>query len=128
MKKTKIIYWIFTILFVGFMLFSSIPDALMKPEAVTFMNHLGYPAYFISFIGVLKILGCIAIMIPGFPRIKEWAYAGMAFDLFGAIYSMIANDGFQVPMLFMIVPVVLGVGSYVYFHKMLEAKTTELKI
>ena len=94
----------------------------MSPEAVTFMNHLGYPAYFISFIGVIKILGCIAIIIPGFPKIKEWAYAGMAFDLIGAIYSMIANDGFQVPMLFMLVPVVLGAGSYIYFHKLLDQR------
>ncbi len=122
MKKTKLIYWTATILFVGFMLFSSIPDALMTPEAVTFMTHLGYPSYFISFIGVAKILGCIAIVVPGFPKIKEWAYAGMAFDLLGAIYSLIANDGFHVPMLFMLVPLVLGMVSYLYYQKMITLK------
>ena len=73
------------------MLFSSIPDVMATPEATKFMSGmLGYPAYFTPFIGVAKILGVIAILIPGFPRIKEWAYAGLAYDLIGAVYSGIA--------------------------------------
>ena len=117
MKKNKIIYWIVTILFVAFMIFTAIPEIMNTAESVAFMDHLGYPAYFNQFIGIAKILGCIAILIPGFPRLKEWAYAGLAFDLTGAIYSMIAVEGFQVPMLFMLVPVVLGILSYVFYHK-----------
>ena len=117
MKKNKIIYWIVTILFVAFMIFTAIPEVMNTAESVAFMDHLGYPAYFNQFIGIAKILGCIAILIPGFPRVKEWAYAGLAFDLTGAIYSMIAVDGFMVPMLFMLVPVVLGAFSYVFYHK-----------
>jgi uncharacterized membrane protein YphA (DoxX/SURF4 family) len=123
MKKNKIIYWIVTILFVAFMIFTAIPEVLNTAESIAFMDHLGYPPYFNPFIGIAKFLGCIAILIPGFPRVKEWAYAGLAFDLTGAIYSMIAVDGFQVPMLFMLVPVVLGVFSYVYYHKLLVPKT-----
>ena len=76
MKRIKIIYWTVTILFAAFMIFTAIPDILMAPDAVTFMNQLGYPNYFIPFIGIAKVLGCIAILVPGFPRIKEWAYAG----------------------------------------------------
>src|SRR6185369_10727053 len=102
MKKTKIAFWIITGLFSAFMLFSSIPDILVVPDAKAFMNHLGYPDYIIPFLGVMKLLGIIAILIPGFPRIKEWAYAGLFFDLFGAVYSGIANDGFQPGMLIMI--------------------------
>ena len=93
MKKTKIIYWVITILFGGFMLFSAIPDIMNKPEAIDFMNKLGYPPYFTPFIGVAKLLGVIAILVPGFPRIKEWAYAGLMFDLIGAAYSIYATSG-----------------------------------
>lgn len=118
MKKTKTLYRIFTGLFVAFMVFTSIPDITMNKDAIVFMNHLGYPNYFIPFIGVLKLLGCVAILIPGYPRIREWAYAGLFFDLAGATYSQIANDGFQPPMLFMLVPIVLMVVSYVLCHKL----------
>jgi uncharacterized membrane protein YphA (DoxX/SURF4 family) len=121
MKRTKLLYWIFTILFAGLMLFSAIPDIMVVPDAITFMNHLGYPNYFIPFIGVAKLLGVIAILIPGFPRIKEWAYAGLFFDLIGAIYSQIATDGFKMPMLFMLVWIVFGILSYVYYQKQKQA-------
>ena len=117
MKKNKIIYWIVTILFVAFMIFTAIPEVMNTAESLAFMDHLGYPHYFNPFIGVAKFLGCIGILITGFPRVKEWAYAGLAFDLTGAIYSMIAVDGFQVPMLFMLVPVVLGTISYMFYHR-----------
>src|ERR1041384_6465706 len=69
MKKDKLIFWTITILFSVFMLFSAIPDILMIPDAVAFMNHLGYPNYIILFIGVAKVVGIIAILIPKFKRI-----------------------------------------------------------
>jgi hypothetical protein len=67
MKKDKIIYWTITGLFSAFMLFSSVPGALLQPEAKQFLNHLGYPDYFIQLISYIKILGIIAILIPVFP-------------------------------------------------------------
>jgi len=118
MKKTKIIYWVSTILFVLFMGSTAIPDVRSTPEAVAFLTQLGYPLYFIPFIGVLKLLGCVALVVPGFPKVKEWAYAGFAFDLIGAIYSALAVSGFDVMMLIMILPIGLMILSYVYFHKM----------
>lgn len=122
MKKIKIIYWIATAIFAFFMLGSAIPDILVMPMAIEGMHTgLGYPVYFIPFIGVAKTLGVIAILIPGFPRIKEWAYAGLFFDLIGAVYSMIAIGipvGDWVPAL---LPVAVGVLSYVYYHKRLKA-------
>jgi hypothetical protein len=117
MKKTNTIYWIFTILFAVTMAGTAIPDVIMQPEAVKFMTHLGYPLYFIPFIGWAKILGAAAILIPGFPRIKEWAYAGLFFDLIGAVYSNIAVGPLDLSMLFMLVFFIPGVLSYVYYHK-----------
>jgi len=81
MKKMKTFFWIITGLLSAFMLFSAIPDILVVPEAIKFMNGLGYPTYIIPFLGVAKLLGVIAILIPGSTRIKEWAYAGLFFDL-----------------------------------------------
>lgn len=116
MKKTNIIYWIFTGLFSFMMLGSAIPDIMVDPIAVQGMHtELGYPVYFIPFIGVAKTLGVIAILIPGFPRIKEWAYAGLFFDLIGATFSIAAIG--KPDWMFMVLPVALGVVSYVFYHK-----------
>jgi uncharacterized membrane protein YphA (DoxX/SURF4 family) len=120
MKRTKIIYWISTILFAGLMAFTAVPDILVLPDAKKFMDALGYPAYFTPFIGWAKVLGCIAILIPGFYRVKEWAYAGLFFDLIGAVYSNIAEFGVNSSMLFMALPFILGILSYVYYHKQLK--------
>ena len=121
MKKLNIAYWIITGLFAAFMISTAIPDVLKSPEAVTFIMKLGYPEYFVPFIGYAKILGSIAILIPGFPRIKEWAYAGLFFDLFGAAYSNIAVAGFDPGMLFMLVIFAAFAASYILHHKRLAA-------
>ena len=118
MKKTKIIYWIITGLFSAFMLFSAVPDILSTSDAITFMNHLGYPNYIIPFLGVAKLLGIIVILIPGFPRIKEFAYAGLAFDLIGATYSVIAIGGLQLQVSFMVLPILFLVVSYTLYHRL----------
>ena len=119
MKKTKTLYWIFTGLFGAAMLFSAIPDIMCVPDAITFMTQLGYPIYLISFIGVAKLLGVIAILIPGFPRIKEWAYAGLVFDLIGAMYSITAQSGF-ISALPMLIFLILAFCSYIFYHKKLK--------
>ncbi len=83
-KRLNISYWIFTGLFAGFMIFSAIPDLMVTSQAVDIVStQLGYPKYIISFLGVAKLLGAIAILVPGYPRLKEWAYAGLVFDLIG---------------------------------------------
>lgn len=93
--------------------------ALLSLELALIIYQLGYPLYMLPFIGVAKLLGIIALLVPGFPRIKEWAYAGMFFDLTGAVYSGLITGGFHPQMLFMLVPFVLGGLSYVYHHKRL---------
>ena len=103
MKTTNILFWIVTILFSGFMLFSAFTEITMDPKGLEVLRHLGYPDYLTPFLGYAKVLGAIALLVQGnFPRIKEWAYAGFFFDLAGATYSGIATDGFQAPMLFML--------------------------
>lgn len=120
MKKTKTIYWVTTTIFALFMASTAIPDIMMQKEAMAFITSLGYPEYFIPFIGVAKLLGCIAIMVPGFPKIKEWAYAGLAFDLIGAVYSNLMVHGWDNGMLTMIPIFGFMIASYVYNARLLK--------
>lgn len=119
-KRNNLVYWISTVLFCAFMLMGSIPNILSAPEWVEIFNQLGYPLYMLPFIGMAKLLGITALLVPGFPRIKEWAYAGFFFDLTGAVYSAIYVNGFHPQMLVMLVPYGLGALSYVYHHKRLR--------
>jgi uncharacterized membrane protein YphA (DoxX/SURF4 family) len=121
MKQTNIIYWISTGLFGAFMFFSGITNIMVVPDAIKIFEDLGYPVYLIPFLGWAKVLGAIALFIPGFPRIKEWAYAGLFFDLLGATYSGLAVTGFKPEMLGMIVFFGLLFLSYAYHHKRVKA-------
>jgi DoxX-like family len=117
MKSTKIIYWTTTILFAGFMIFSAIPNIAQSEEAVTFITNLGYPKYFIPFIGVAKLIGSLAILTPQFKKIKEWAYAGLFFDLIAAVYSIIQVTGFEKSMFVMVIIFAIAITSYIYNGK-----------
>ena len=118
MKKTKIIYWVFTSLFAFMMLGSTIPDIFSAPVAIKGMHEgLGYPIYFIPFIGFAKLLGVIAILLPVYSRLKEWAYAGLFFDLLGATYSIAASGAPVASWIFMVLPLGLGICSYVFYHR-----------
>jgi hypothetical protein len=125
-NRNSIIFWISTSLFTAFMLMSTIPNILSTEEWLEIFRQLGYPAYMLPFLGVAKLLGLVAIVVPGFPRLKEWAYAGLFFDLAGAVYSGLAVGGFDPLMLVMIIPFGLGTVSYIYYHKRL--KVAEEKI
>ena len=118
-KTVNILYWVFTILFAGLMAFSAIPNILSNEDSIKFMHDmLGYPIYIIPFIGMAKLLGVIAILIPGLKKIKEWAYAGLFFDLAGAIYSGIAVAGkFDPMMLTLLAWIVPGILSYILWNK-----------
>lgn len=91
-KRNRIIYWISTGLLAVAMLNSGIIQLLKINAAlydVTAMSHLGYPIYFLTIIGIWKILGIGALLIPKLPLLKEWAYAGFFFTLSGAAISHI---------------------------------------
>ena len=120
MKKTKTIYWIFTILFAAVMLGSAIPDILVVPVAVEGFRQIGLPAYLVPFMGIAKLCGVVAILVPGYPRIREWAYAGLIFDLVGATYSVALGKSVAActPMF-----ILIGIGllSYTWYHKIVKA-------
>src|SRR5687768_15618469 len=86
MSKT-IGYWVTTALVALAMVMGGVMDLLGPPDLVEGMAHLGYPAYFMLILGVWKVLGGAAILAPRLPLVKEWAYAGIAFDLTGAAAS-----------------------------------------
>lgn len=124
MKKLKTIYWIITIVFVAAMLTSTVPSILMLPYSVEhFRDHLGFPAYFLFFTGLTKSLGIIALFIPGFPKVKEWVYAGFTFDLIGAIYSTLAVGDPVTSIIFQAIALALLSGSYFYYTEIQHAQS-----
>ena len=96
-KRDKIIYWIATIWLALGMLSTGIVQLFKAKEGqggVDMITHLGYPVYLLTLLAAWKIFGVVAILIPKFPLLKEWAYAGFFFIMSGAIFSHIAtNDG-----------------------------------
>ena len=86
-KRINNVYWVVTGLMAAFMLMASVPDVLRLPEAVEIFGQLGYPTYLLPYLGTAKILGVVAVLVPGVDRLKEWAYAGLVFDIAGALYS-----------------------------------------
>ena len=118
MKKEKIIFWTATIVIA---LFEGVMPALTSQTelAKEGIRHLGYPEYFGNALVVFKILGVLALVIPQIPkRVKEWAYAGFAFDFIFASISHGVVDGVNVQTFFpMLVLGILAV-SYVYYHKL----------
>lgn len=92
-KTRMIIYWISTIA-IAFSFISGGAAHLMRvPQVIEGIMQLGYPLYFIILLGVWKVLGGIAIVAPRFPLLKEWAYAGMIFELTGATVSQAFGGG-----------------------------------
>lgn len=89
-KRNKIIYWVATLWLCLGMLSSGIVQLIKLPEEVEMMTRLGYPLYFLTIIGVWKMLGIVAVLMPKYPLIKEWAYAGFFFLMSGALFSHIA--------------------------------------
>lgn len=104
------------------MFLGAIPNLLSSPEAVAAFQHLGYPVYLLPFLGVAKLLGIIAILSPGFPRLKEWAYAGFTYDLAGALYSGIAVGDPAGALAPISMGFVFIAGSYILHHKLQAAK------
>jgi hypothetical protein len=118
-KTAKILYWIVTSLMAAFMLLASIPDILRLPQAVSIFGHLGYPVYLLPFLGTAKTLGIIAVLVPGFQRLKEWAYAGLVFDVIGALYSHLSVGDFPSGWMPALIGLVLVGGSYLSYRRQL---------
>jgi len=94
-KTTKLLYWILTIIFALAMFFDGIGGVTQQEAGQEVMRHLGYPMYVLIIFGVFKLLGVIAIVQTKYQTIKEWAFAGFAFNFLGAFASRaFAGDGF----------------------------------
>lgn len=121
-KTVNLLYWIFTLLFAALMIFSSVGSLVVDDNSKALIHEqLGYPVYFIPFTGYAKLIGSIIILIPGLFTIKEWAYAGLFFDLIAVVYSSIAVAGKADPMLsFMLVWFIPGILSYYFWKKKLK--------
>jgi DoxX-like family len=108
-KAKNITYWTTTGLvafFIGGGGVAQIGQYLGNPHGV--VPVLGYPLYFFAILGFWKVLGAIAILVPRFPRLKEWAYAGIFFDLTGAAASVVAVGGYGVYAFHVIAPLVIA--------------------
>lgn len=116
MNRLTLAYWIVTGLMALYMSLGAGLDVVGAADARALITHLGYPLYFMPYIGVLKLLGIIAVLVPGYARLKEWAYAGLLFDVTGALYSAIAV-GDALPTW---IPAFLGIvligGSYALYR------------
>jgi len=89
----RVAYWVCTGLVVFFIGSGGLAYVMRVPDVVAGVVALGFPVYFIVLLGVWKVLGSIAILVPGFPLIKEWAYAGIMIDLTGAAVASMATGG-----------------------------------
>lgn len=90
-KRNKIIYWIATSWLALGMLSTGIVQLLKMKEEADKIALLGYPLYFLTILGMLKMLGVVTVLIPKFPLLKEWAYAGFFFAMSGAVFSHFAS-------------------------------------
>jgi uncharacterized membrane protein YphA (DoxX/SURF4 family) len=90
-KGRRIGYWVTTGFTALGCIVGGMGDLLAPPEVVAIFESLSYPKYIAHFIGVAKLLAALTMLLPKFPRLKEWAYAGLAIDLVGASYSHAAT-------------------------------------
>lgn len=93
-RSHLIVYWVTTLLVAGEMAMGGVWDLLHTQYVRGIMNHLGYPEYFVTILGIWKIPGAVAMLLPRFSRLREWAYAGMFFTYSGAVAShLFVGDG-----------------------------------
>jgi uncharacterized membrane protein YphA (DoxX/SURF4 family) len=107
MKLKLLGYWGATAFFAFNMLMAGIGELSASQGLVQIAAHEGYPLYLLTILGVWKLLGVIALLVPGFPRLKEWAYAGFFFDLTGAAVSGFVRGGYPDPGTVIWTPIIL---------------------
>ena len=125
MKTLKITYWVSTLFFAGLFATTGTLYLLHAPTFVKKIVELHYPLYLLQIIGVAKILGAIALVTPKFKQLKEWAYAGFAFDFIGAICSHLYVQGFGTYNL-LLIPISILILSYITFHRLQQNPSTAI--
>ena len=114
-KRNKIIYWVSTLWLALGMTSTGIVQFIKMKEEVDLFNRLGYPIYFLTILSTWKILGVVAVLIPRFPILKEWAYAGFFFAMSGAVFSHMASGSAALDYFGPVLLIVLTVTSW-YFR------------
>lgn len=118
MNRLTLFFWLITGLMAAFMGLGALLDVSAAPDAAALITHLGYPLYFMPYIGVLKLLGITAVLLPMTPSwLREWSYAGLFFDVTGALYSAMAVGDAPVTWLPALLGIVLIVGSYGLYRR-----------
>lgn len=127
-KTAKIIFWITTTII--FLLEGVLPALTSQTElAKEGIRHLGYPEYFGNALVVFKVLGAIILIVPTIPqRLKEWAYAGFAFNFIFACISHWAVDGFNGQTLFPLIILAVLITSYVFYHRLRRFQGSNLPV
>ncbi|NIJ56122.1 DoxX family protein [Dyadobacter arcticus] len=120
MKKVKVYYWICTGILIPALGIGSVYGIVSHPASLKQLTDIDFPTYLAPFLGVARLLGLIAVVNPKYPRLKEWAYAGLTFDIIGAIYSQIATEQPFTDLLFPLLAIFLLSGSYLLYHKKLQ--------
>jgi len=114
-KRNRIIYWVATLWLSLGMVSSGIVQLMRMKEEVDMMTHLGYPLYFLTIIGIWKLLGVVVVLIPEFPLVKEWAYAGFFFAMSGAVFSHLASGDAAIEFFGPVLLIILTIVSW-YFR------------
>jgi len=114
-KRDKIIYWVSTLWLALGMTSTGIVQLIHMKEEVDLFTRIGYPIYFLTILGTWKLLGVIAVLVPKFPLLKEWAYAGFFFAMSGAVLSHVASGSGAMDYFGPILLIVLTVVSW-YFR------------
>src|SRR4051794_16401692 len=102
-------YWITTAILALDFGVGGVFHVIRSPQVVAAFAHLGYPEYFVALLGIAKVLGAVALLVPRFPRLKEWAYAGIVFDIIAAAYSLAATGA---GLGGAVLPIVFGVFAF----------------
>ncbi len=121
MKKINIAYYIVTGLLTLTLGLGAVGNLMSTEESLVVYRSIGMPDYICPFMGLAKILGLIAIWIPGYPRIKEWAYAGLFYDLLGATYGGVVAGPEPGKALLLLIFIAFILGSYYLYHQRLKA-------
>ena len=107
-------YWVVTGVMAAFMGLGALTDVAQTEMTEKLLSGLGYPLYLLPFLGIMKLLGVATVLVPRAPlRLKEWAYAGLTFDLLAALYSHLRSSSSPIDWLPALLGLVLVVGSYV---------------
>jgi hypothetical protein len=88
-KRRIVSYWVTTLIIALESIVGGVSDIMQEPVYINILLYLGYPTYFAIILGMAKVFAAVAILVPSYPRLKEWAYAGLCFQFVGAIISYI---------------------------------------